>query len=121
MKNKAIEYIVENVYKADNSTFSVFCNIFFYLFRPIRSFSCICFIVYTCYQFGLIISFLSSTGLIWYKQTLSQTNPSFYVCSTSLLKILLEKEKLLIMSNFSFFRHFFYPFEELNFCHFCQI
>ena len=36
------------------------------------------------------------------------------VCSTSLLKTLWEKEKLLIMSNFSFSHNVFYPFEELS-------
>ena len=66
--------------------------------------------------------------------TLSITSPSFIcVCSTSLLKTLREKEKLLvtsnlsfshsifylfgdfsvIMSNFSFFQSVFYPFDEL--------
>ena len=36
------------------------------------------------------------------------------VCSTSLLKTLWEKEKLLVMSNFSFSCSVFYPFEELS-------
>ena len=36
------------------------------------------------------------------------------VCSTSLLKTLWEKEKLLITSNFSFSYSIFYPFEELS-------
>ena len=35
------------------------------------------------------------------------------VCSTSLLKTLWEKEKLLITSNFSFSHSVFYPFGEL--------
>ena len=35
------------------------------------------------------------------------------VCSTSLLKTLWEKEKLLIMSNFSFSNCVFYPFGQL--------
>ena len=35
------------------------------------------------------------------------------VCSTSLLKTLWEKEKLLVMSNFSFSHSVFYPFGEL--------
>ena len=34
------------------------------------------------------------------------------VCSTSLLKTLLKKEKLLVTSNFSFSHRIFYPFEE---------
>ena len=37
------------------------------------------------------------------------------VCRTSLLKTLWEKEKLLIMSNFSFSHSVFYPFGELSF------
>ena len=39
---------------------------------------------------------------------------------TSLLKILWEKEKLLVTSNFSFFHSVFNSFG-LTFCHFCQI
>ena len=42
--------------------------------------------------------------------TLSQTSLGFYVCSTSLLKTLWKKEKLLITSNFSFSHSVFYPF-----------
>ena len=42
------------------------------------------------------------------------------VCSTSLLKTLLEKEKLLVTSNFSFFHSVFFSFAELS-CHFHQI
>ena len=40
------------------------------------------------------------------------------VCSTSLLKTLWEKEKLLITSNFSFSHSVFSHFWQ-NFCHFC--
>ena len=36
------------------------------------------------------------------------------ICSTSLLKTMLEKEKLLVMSNFSFSHIVFYPFGELS-------
>ena len=36
------------------------------------------------------------------------------VCSTSFLKTLWEKEKLLMMSNFSFSHSVFYPFGELS-------
>ena len=36
------------------------------------------------------------------------------VCSTSLLKTLWEKEKLLVMSNFSFSHSVFYPFGKLS-------
>ena len=42
-------------------------------------------------------------------------NPWFLrVCSTSLLKTLWEKEKLLVTSNFFFSRSVFYPFGELS-------
>ena len=34
------------------------------------------------------------------------------VCSTSLLKTLWEREKLLVTSNFAFSHSIFYPFEE---------
>ena len=37
-----------------------------------------------------------------------------HVCSTSLLKTLWEKEKLLVRSNFSFSHSVFYPFGELS-------
>ena len=37
-----------------------------------------------------------------------------HVCCTSLLKTLWEKEKLLIMSNFSLSDSVFYPFEEVS-------
>ena len=44
-----------------------------------------------------------------------RNNPWFLqVCSTSLLKTLWEKEKLLVMSNSSFSRSVFYPFGELS-------
>ena len=46
--------------------------------------------------------------------TLSQTSPVFYVCSTSLLKTLWEKEKLLVTSNFSFSHSVFYSFQTLS-------
>ena len=49
------------------------------------------------------------------KLTLSHTNFWFLrVCSTSLLKTLWEKEKLLVISNFSFSPSFFNPFGELS-------
>ena len=38
------------------------------------------------------------------------------VCSTLLFKTQWEKEKLLLMSNFSFSHSVFYPFEELSNC-----
>ena len=38
----------------------------------------------------------------------------FHLCSTSLLKTLQEKEKLLVLSNFSFSHSVFYPFGKLS-------
>ena len=47
--------------------------------------------------------------------TLSKTMSGFLlVCSTSLLKTLLEKEKSLVTSNSSFFPSVFYPFGEFS-------
>ena len=46
--------------------------------------------------------------------TLSHTNPGFYRSASTLLKTLLEKEKLLVTSNFSFSHIVFYPFGELS-------
>ena len=44
------------------------------------------------------------------------SNKSWFlrVCSTSLLKTLWEKEKLLVTSNFSFFHSVFYPFKDIS-------
>ena len=47
--------------------------------------------------------------------TLSQTSPGFYMSALELfLKILWEKEKLLVTSNFSFSNSVFFPFGELS-------
>ena len=47
--------------------------------------------------------------------TLSQIRPGFYVSALELfLKILWEKEKLLVTSNFSFSNSVFFPFGELS-------
>ena len=46
--------------------------------------------------------------------TLSHTDPAFYVSSVELfLKTLWEKEKLLVISNFSFYHSVFYHFGDL--------
>ena len=45
---------------------------------------------------------------------LSQTSLFLRVCSTRLLKTLWKKEKLLVMSNFSFSHSVFYPSRELS-------
>ena len=46
--------------------------------------------------------------------TLSQASPCFYVFAVCLLKTLWEKEKLLMMSNFSSSHSNFYLFSELS-------
>ena len=49
-----------------------------------------------------------------YPKTIFPNKPFFFrVCSTSLLKTLCEKEKLLVTSNFSFSHRVFYLFGEL--------
>ena len=45
--------------------------------------------------------------------TLSQTSSGFNVSAVQVLKALWEKDKLLVMSNFSFSHSVFYPFVEL--------
>ena len=51
---------------------------------------------------------------------LSYLGRALHVCSTCVLKTLWEKEKLLVMSNFSFFPLCFLPFWR-TFCHFYHI
>ena len=58
--------------------------------------------------------------LFWYVTLIKVTVNPFpnkpwflHLCSTSLLKTLCEKEKLLVTSNFSFSHSVFYPFGEL--------
>ena len=46
--------------------------------------------------------------------TLSRTSPGFHVSVVCPLKTQRAKEKLLVMSNFSFSHGIFYPFEELS-------
>ena len=47
--------------------------------------------------------------------TFSRMSPGIlHVCSTSLLKTLWEKEKFIVVSNFSFSHIVFYPFGELS-------
>ena len=54
-------------------------------------------------------------AFILHQLILSQTSLGFLpVCGTSLLKTLWEKEKLLVISNFSFYHSVFYPFGELS-------
>ena len=56
-----------------------------------------------------------ASGLVWPEINPFPNKPLFLrVCSTGLLKTLLEKEKLLVMSNFSFSCSVFYPFGELS-------
>ena len=46
--------------------------------------------------------------------TFSKTSPGFYVSAVQVLETLWEKEKLLIMSNFSFSHSVFYWFGEVS-------
>ena len=63
----------------------------------------------------LVLQTRKNQGLFGKELTLSQTSPGFLrVCSASLLKTLWVKEKLLVMSNFSFSYCVFYPFGELS-------
>ena len=62
-----------------------------------------------CFQKQSVVDAFKLVSMEW-KLTLSETSPGFYVCSTSLLKTLWEKEKLLVTSNFSFSHSVFYPF-----------
>ena len=61
------------------------------------------------------------TRLAWEKVNPFQNKPWFlHVCSTSRLKTLWEKEKLLITSNFSFSHSIFHPFREIVVCQIFQ-
>ena len=111
--------------KSDNSLVMFFLSIFTYVL------SCLCkvFISISCLKFVLnnrnpyllqILFFLNCS--IWCKDrkkfvtvNLFPNKPWFLcVCSTSLLKTVREKEKLLITSNFSFFHSVFHPFGEFS-------
>ena len=66
-------------------------------------------------QFLDIKLFIRRQNLHFFIVTLFQTSPCFLcVCSTSLLKTLWEKDKLIVMSNFSFSHSDFYRFGELS-------
>ena len=73
----------------------------------------------TCYisQETWILAKKPENLCIWCSRSISPfpNKPWFLsVCSTSLLKTLQEKEKLLIMSNFSFSHSVFYSFEDFS-------
>ena len=73
-------------------------------------------VVCKLFQFGWVWNLSFGKGL-----TLSQTSPGFlHVYSTSLLKTLWEKDKLLVTSNLSFFPQCFLPVW-ITLCHFRQI
>ena len=65
---------------------------------------CISFYIWQHYIHILYFSFNPFPNKPWFLR----------VCSTSLLKTLWEKEKLLVTSNFSFSHNVFYPFIELS-------
>ena len=65
----------------------------------------------TCANSRILINFVVNTCQNMYKMNPFPNKPWFLcACSTSLLKTLWEKKKLLIMSNFSFSHCVFYPF-----------
>ena len=72
-------------------------------------------------RLGCIFSTVSSVWQLYMLKSLQWFNPLpnklcfLRVCSTSLLKTLREKEKLLVTSNFSFSHSILYPLEELSF------
>ena len=62
-----------------------------------------------------VFSFYIHTNFLFKSIKPFPNKPLFLrVCSTSLLKTLWEKEKLLITSNFSFSHSIFFPFGELS-------
>ena len=76
------------------------------------------FVVWSCFKIG-VGNFLSSikqlTDICVKRFKPFPNKPWFLrVCSTSLLKTLWEKEKLLITSDFSFFPSVFYPFGDFS-------
>ena len=79
-------------------------SVFYAIKEEFPLFSHILIVVCKFFEFGHVKNFGKEL-------TLSQTSPDFlYVCSTSRLKTLWEKEELLIMSNSSFPPSVFYPF-----------
>ena len=77
-----------------------------------------------CYQHFLLFPLMFSKSsfseslkvlIVWQRVNPFPNKPWFLrVSSTSLLKTLREKEKLLVTSNFSFSHSVFYPFRELS-------
>ena len=67
--------------------------------------------------YASIVMLYNLLGSVHYSNTINPfpNKPWFLrVCSTSLLETLWEKEKLLVMSNFSFSHSVFYLFKELS-------
>ena len=66
----------------------------------------------------LVFSPLSNNWYLWISNYLMNPFPNkrwfLRICSTSLLKPLWEREKLLVKSNFSFFHCVFYPSGEIS-------
>ena len=92
------------------SFFSFSHNVFYSSQNKFKFFSHIYFAVCEYSQFGKDKNFVilervdPFPNIPWFS----------HVCSSSLLKTLWEKEKLLIMSNVSFSHSVFYPFRELS-------
>ena len=106
----AIESIVGNGENAVGRIFSFSSNVFY----PIRDIS-ITQTTLVSKEKCLVTDFflLSLPCFLTFSQT--SAHPWFLcVCRISFLKTLWEKEKLLIMSNFSFSYSVFYPYGELS-------
>ena len=94
------------------SIFSFFHNVFYLYKNKSEHFSNVYFVIFKCFEFGRVQNFAIGkrvkelTRILLLRRqllTLSKTSPCFSrVCSTSLLKTLWEKEKMLLTINFSF-------------------
>ena len=108
------------------SIFSVSHNVFYSICDKVQFLRYIYFVICKCFQFGAVQNFVVYLRVIplfhreWFKYLYALVNPFpnkpwfVRVCSTSPLKTLWEKEKLLVMSNFSFCHSVFYRFRELS-------
>ena len=94
---KAFEIVVGKVEYANQHCLQIL-TMFCTFPNKFQSLSKIYFVVCNCFQFN---PFPNKPWLLC-------------VCSTSLLKTLWEKGKLLVTSNFSFSHHDFYPFGKLS-------
>ena len=98
--------VFESIFVKVTSNFILLQNVHKFLFSDYRLFV-------ACYAFNIVETNLLSSGSSNNSITLSLRSPGFYLSAVQILKILWEKEKSHIMSNFSFYHSVFYPFGEL--------